>query len=87
MSTTEILRENILGLPVDIFRQPSSGMALVFVNDEYAGSAEKDSITGTWGAFSLYRNGEPETSEGMWSAIDTVVREHLISSMKAAVAR
>lgn len=87
MNTTEILRENILGMPVEIFRQESNGLALVFVNNEYAGSAERDDITGTWGAFAIHRGGEPETSEGMWSAIDGVVREHMISSMKAAVAR
>lgn len=86
MRTTEILRERILGMPVEIVRPKAAGIALVFVNDEYAGSAERDDALGTWGAFALHRTGEPETSEGMWSAIDSVVREHLISSMKAAVA-
>lgn len=87
MSTFEILRENILGMPVEIVRPKAGGIALVFVNDEYAGSAERDSILGTWGAYALHRTDAPKTSEGMWSAIDAIVCEHMVQSMKAVLAR
>lgn len=86
MSTTEILRRIVRGLPVEILKA-KGGMALVFVNDEYAGTVERDEALGTWGAYTLYRTGEPTTSEGMWGAIDAIVTEHIGIVMKAVLAR
>lgn len=86
MSTRDILRRIIRGLPVEIFKG-KGGIALVFVCDEYAGSAERDEVLGTWGAFTLHRTDEPKTSEGMWGAIDAIVTEHVESAMKAVIAR
>lgn len=86
MNTTEILRRIVRGLPVEVVKA-KGGMALVFVNDEYAGSAERDDALGTWGAYALYRTGEPKTSEGMWGAIDAIVTEHVSTAMRAVFAR
>lgn len=86
MSVTETLRRVIRGLPVEIVTG-KGGMALVFVGDEYAGSVERDEALGTWGAFPLYRVGEPRTSEGMWGAIDALIIEHVETAMKAVTAR
>ena len=86
MSATEILRRIIRGLPVEIVKA-KGGMVLVFVSDEYAGSAERGDALGVWGAFTLYRTGAPTTSEGMWGAIDAIVTEHVEMAMKAVLAR
>lgn len=86
MSTTEILRGVIRGLPVEIVKA-KGGMALVFVCDEYAGSAERDDVLNTWSAFTLYRTDEPQVSEGMWGAIDAIVSQHVESAIKAVLAR
>lgn len=86
MNMTEILRRVVRGVPVEVVKA-KGGMALVFVNDEYAGSAERDDALGTWGAYALYGTGEPPTSEGMWSAIDAIVTLHVETAMKAVFAR
>jgi hypothetical protein len=87
MSTIEILRKVIRGMPVEIVTAKTGGIALVFVADEYAGSAERDNTLGTWGAFSLHRTGDPKTSEGMWSAIDDVITEHVMGATRAILSR
>lgn len=86
MSTTEILSRIIRGMPVEIIKA-KGGMALVFICDEYAGTAERDDALGTWAAYTLYRTGEPKTSEGMWGAIDAIVTEHVETAIKAVLAR
>lgn len=86
MTVTEILRRLVRGLPVEIIKA-KGGMVLVFVCDEYAGTVERDDALGTWAAYTLFRLGEPSTSEGMWGAIDALVREHVETAVKAVLAR
>lgn len=86
MNPTEILRRLVRGFPVEIIKA-KGGMALVFICDEYAGTVERDDALGTWAAYTLFRTGEPPVSEGMWGAIDALVRERIESAVKAVFAR
>lgn len=86
MRTTEILRSIVRALTVEIVKG-KGGTAFIFVNDEYAGSVERDEALGTWGAYSLFTTGDIQTSEGMWGAIDAIVADHIDTSLKAALAR
>jgi hypothetical protein len=81
-----MLSRVIRGFPVEIVKT-KGGLALVFVCDEYAGTVERDDVLGTWGAYTLFRTGEPTTTEGMWGAIDALVIEHVESAMKEVFAR
>jgi uncharacterized protein (DUF1330 family) len=81
------MEKTIRGLPVEIYRMKASDVAFVFVSGEYAGSADRDPMFGTWGAYTLYRTGEVKHSEGMWDAIDRVISDHVESAVKAVLAR
>ncbi len=81
-----VIERIIRGLPVEIVKS-KGGIALVFVCDEYAGSVERDDVLGVWGAYALYRTGEPPTSEGMWGAISALVGQHVESAVKAVLSR
>lgn len=85
MSTLELLQKTIRGLMVEILNV-KGGLALVFVNDEYAGSAERDNTLGTWGGYALYADAV-QTDEGMWGAIDIVVQAHVSTAVQAVLAR
>lgn len=89
MTVTEILDRTVGNIPVEIVQSKGTGVALVFVGGEYAGSAERDSTLGTWGAFALLRPdaGTVKHSEGMWGAIKDVISQHVESVLKAVLAK
>lgn len=87
MSATDLLARTINGLPVEVLTFAKGDGALVFVDTEYVGSAERDCELHTWTAFPIHREGEPTPADGMWSAVRRVVHAHIFSSMKAALAR
>lgn len=87
MSATDVLQKVIDGVSVEVMTYSKGDGALVFVDDEYAGSAERDSELQTWTAFPLFADNGVNSSEGMWSAVRRIVRVHLLASMVEAMAR
>jgi hypothetical protein len=88
MSASEILRKTIKGMPVEIMTFSKGNGALVFVADEYAGSAERDESGQSWTAFPLYRLPETETvAGGLWEAVGMIVSAHVAGAFAAVTAR
>jgi hypothetical protein len=87
MNATALLAKTIDGVPVEILTYAKGDGALVFVSDEYAGSVERDADLRTWTAYPLYTEPGENASAGMWEAIRRVIHVHVLSAMKAVLAR
>jgi hypothetical protein len=82
-----IIRETISGASVEVYTFDKGNGAFVFVDDEFAGSVERDAMLQTWTSVPLYRRAISAPADGMWSAVRAVIHAHIDSCVKAALAR
>jgi len=81
------IKEAIKDVTVEVFTFAKGNGALIFIEGEYAGSAERDDTLETWTAIPLYRRAMSSPADGMWSAVQKVVHSHVEMCVKAVLAK
>lgn len=84
---SDIIRKAILGVTVEVLTFEKGNLAFVFMDDELAGSVERDATLDTWTALPLYLGAKSEPTDGMWSAVQKVIHAHVDSCVKAVLAK
>lgn len=82
MKAHELLGDTINDVCVEVCTYEKGNGALVFVADEYAGSAERDGELGTWTAFPMSTEPGSDSSDGLWGAVQRLVHVHLTTAFK-----
>jgi hypothetical protein len=84
---SETIRRAILGVTVEVLTFEKGNLAFVFMDNELAGSVERDVTLDTWTALPLYLGARLTPADGMWAAVQKVVHAHVDSCVKAVLAR
>lgn len=84
---SETIRRAILGVTVEVLTFEKGNLAFIFIDNELAGSVERDATLDTWTALPLYLGVKSEPTDGMWSAVQKVVHAHVDSCVRAVLAK